>query len=282
MGMPIKTAVKMRTTFRMLVSFIFASHVISSLIVSLNVSITISNAPQLLAENLTSWMPNGEEEKEDPTARKKQIAIFYNVFLPPNTAEKGYEQALDIVKDQMSQIKHSLHQHHEENITTRSGEPIKVYYVNIGREFPSLTYFQDKICSPNHLECVKIAHLDQGFEEFTLQALYQFCQRHDQGKEAGEVSDSLQDADFRVVYLHSKGTYHPSEAQNEWRQELTAGALVCYMNRSQRLTRKFADFSSLPPYFLCLLSFHSLLHSTLPASILRMDCATYAAARSFK
>jgi hypothetical protein len=55
-------------------------------------------------------------------------------------------------------------------------------------------------------------HYDEGGEDKTLQRLYEFCQD--------------QDDDFRVSYIHSKGTFHQFEdgSNDRWRRHGTAAA----------------------------------------------------------
>eukprot|EP00435_Cladocopium_sp_Y103_P037149 s2028_g9.t2 len=59
----------------------------------------------------------------------------------------------------------------------------------------------------------RFAHYVEGQETLTLHDVWSYCRRHD-------VLPSQV-----VVYVHSKGSYHPHEFQDQWRDYVTAGAL---------------------------------------------------------
>lgn len=62
---------------------------------------------------------------------------------------------------------------------------------------------------PNETQRV---YAKQGFEDITLDRIHRFCNRHQSAT---------------VVYLHTKGAYHPSEFQTEWRRNMVAAAKTC-------------------------------------------------------
>ena len=80
----------------------------------------------------------------------------------------------------------------------------KLHETNIS--ITSIGYRLDK------LPAKSFQHHDEGGEELTLKSLWQYCK-------------SNSDPSVRVVYLHSKGSYHPSEANNKLRNFVTQGAL---------------------------------------------------------
>lgn len=55
-------------------------------------------------------------------------------------------------------------------------------------------------------------HRDEGDEDLTLHSLHQYCKANN-------------DAETKVVYLHSKGSFHPSSDNDHLRKFLTEGAL---------------------------------------------------------
>ncbi|CAL1136306.1 unnamed protein product [Cladocopium goreaui] len=59
----------------------------------------------------------------------------------------------------------------------------------------------------------RFVHYMEGQETLTLHDVWSYCRRHD-------VLPSQV-----VVYVHSKGSYHPHEFQDQWRDYVTAGAL---------------------------------------------------------
>jgi len=69
----------------------------------------------------------------------------------------------------------------------------------------------------NHTVCHRFAdcrheHYDQGTELHTLSLLWNHCQNH--------TNDT-------VVYIHSKGSFHPKQSNQYWRYYLTEAALAC-------------------------------------------------------
>ena len=55
-------------------------------------------------------------------------------------------------------------------------------------------------------------HYNTGGEDITLHALWEYCKRNNH-------------TNTKVIYLHSKGSYHPNEANNKLRNFVTRGAL---------------------------------------------------------
>jgi hypothetical protein len=84
-----------------------------------------------------------------------------------------------------------------------SNTPTVLYYNTIGSTALTNETMQS-ICSKysNSLQCRHMQHYDTAFEEVTLQSLYDYCllpqNEHD-----------------RVVYMHSKGSYHTDNGNND-------------------------------------------------------------------
>ena len=127
---------------------------------------------------------------------RPRTAIFLHRYVPIDDDQKG---ALMIIKEQLEQIGNAL------SILPRSHQT-KLFYINIGRKLGD--GFVENICSQfsEYLSCHLLRHADAGFEEQTLSAVHEYCVEHD---------------DHRVLYLHTKGSYHPNEAQNNWRRSMT-------------------------------------------------------------
>jgi hypothetical protein len=124
---------------------------------------------------------------------KKIIPIFYNLFVKDRGS---MPKAKAIFDEQRSSM---LPEH-------------KLFVVSLGYDVtPSHLQFV-----PNDETRVKILEQrPQGDESVTLQMLWQYCQ---------VVPD--EDAhETLVVYLHSKGSFHPSRLNHALRKALTAGAL---------------------------------------------------------
>jgi hypothetical protein len=114
------------------------------------------------------------------------VKIFYNLFAASSAEE---ERVRDIIYEQFDHLNPELHQ--ATNVTVFS----------IGHRLPTLPPGAD----------VK-RHSQQGNEEFTLRALWEYCK-------------SKPHFETKVVYLHSKGSYLPpitrqrqvTRVPHEWR-----------------------------------------------------------------
>lgn len=112
-------------------------------------------------------------------------AKLKNVSVFYNVFNHDTELTLPIVREQLATVRSSPI---SANIT-------KLYYVTIGKSF----HF------PTCPECHHLAHYDEGQENQTLQHLYDYC--------TANPSE-------RVIYMHSKGSYHPSKANDKFRSFL--------------------------------------------------------------
>ena len=115
------------------------------------------------------------------------IHIFYNLYVN-NSADA--HRVLGIFHEQTSMLNSQLH---DINITVNS----------IGYK---LNYFPNALLH-NH------KHYQEGGEDVTLRSLWEYC------RAANPSHDS------KVVYLHSKGSFHPNESNDNLRRFLTEGAL---------------------------------------------------------
>ena len=131
------------------------------------------------------------------------LAVFYNVYIPK--PEPGNENrtshAADVFIMQMRQIGIS-HSNREFD------EPLKVFYNTMGQD----EVIEDQeICERHEVDCIHMNHYEQGDEDITLQNLYDYC---------GQFPT------HRVIYVHAKGTYHSSHANNENRITMTFSVLT--------------------------------------------------------
>lgn len=162
---------------------------------------TLSNPCQLLVslpvEETVSNQTYPSDSKKLPS-----VAIFLHIYVPK---EEDITRA-DHVK-RATRIIHQQLKHVSEGVATVQGiEPLALYYTTVGRELQP--GYVDSICR-NHskyFHCNHLQHLDRGFEEHTLGAMYEHCQEYN---------------DDRVIYLHTKGSYHSSKAQARWRRHMT-------------------------------------------------------------
>jgi hypothetical protein len=150
------------------------------------------------------------------------LALFYNVFVPVVDEESDGESndmnnhtvhALEIVREHLMQMG-TLFNHMQSTNRTRQAR-LTVHFVTIGNPATALAIRQ--MCQ-SPLACLHAGHYDAGFEEVTLQALYEYCADHSHA---------------RIIYLHNKGSFHPdfvgagrkNISQNAWRRHGTDGAM---------------------------------------------------------
>jgi hypothetical protein len=179
-----------------------------------------SNVEQV--ENLAaSWGPPKRETNKKPVVAKTDaidrqegrdvsffdfkvdesppFAIFYNIFVPSDQGEKGVANSLRIVQEQLSQVGSSY-------AASLQRQPT-LFYNTLGKRDGIEANAMQILCHTNNLTCTHMEHYDDGLEQVTLQKVHDFCSIHE---------------DHRVVYLHTKGAYHPRPANQGWRRHMTA------------------------------------------------------------
>jgi hypothetical protein len=114
-----------------------------------------------------------------------KILVFYNLFVAGTEDE---ERVQDIVNEQLAVLDPQLHY-------------INASITSLGHPLPRI---------PDQMTREHI--VEGGDEGETLHALWNYCR-------------SNNNHDTKVVYLHSKGSFHPSEQNDKLRRFLTEGAL---------------------------------------------------------
>ena len=139
---------------------------------------------------LRSFLPLlPKKEPQIDSMERTPIAIFYNLFVQN---EADIQRVSNLVQEQFQWLNSSLH---------------NVVYVNsIGTPLPMIHNLT------NATKIVSIGHQTEGNEIDTLQKLWEIC-------------NNTQNRDQMVVYLHSKGSFHPSEKNDKFRRFVTRGAL---------------------------------------------------------
>jgi hypothetical protein len=132
--------------------------------------------------------PNIDDAKDD-TLR----ILFYHIYLP----QEALTEALRIVREQLEQI--ATH--------TPTGKQTMVLYNTVGARKALTPPMMHQWCEELHLQCRNLQHFESGAEELTLQMVHQFCHQ--------------QPATHRIGYLHNKGSYHPSQLNEQWRRLMT-------------------------------------------------------------
>ena len=167
----------------------------------------------------------GQEQQQH---KQQPFSIFYQIFIPNDN--HGRQTTLRIVQEQMKQIQSAiLEQQALQNRNQRlvnlanhhDPPPVQLYYFTIGKDLLNRLkefHFQTDHCTNHNLQCTHAGHTEKGTEDFTLQGLHEFCQ----GVQSHNMDNNHH---HRVVYLHSKGSYHHSRVNENWRYHLTAAAL---------------------------------------------------------
>lgn len=156
---------------------------------------------KLEQENYNFYHHSNNDEK-DRKHHQPGISIFYNAYVPRTDDPQDIEGAFSIIKEQMEQVSKSAAAADRSKMTFR--------YVTIGESF-NVMYIQE-LCTFYKLHCVHVQHHDAAQEMATQQVLLDFCS--EEGNEMEIVS-----------YIHDKGSFNPSERQNQIRGRLTKAAL---------------------------------------------------------
>jgi len=116
---------------------------------------------------------------------RSKILVFYNLFV---AGAEDVERVQDIFDEQLTELDPRLH-------------VINASITSLGHPLPNI---------PNHMIREHIA--EGGDEGITLHALWNYCR-------------SNNNHETKVIYLHSKGSFHPSEENDKLRRFITEGAL---------------------------------------------------------
>jgi len=132
------------------------------------------------------------------------IILFYNLFIPYES--EGAKHAIGVITEQLGQVASSLQKMEQD----KSKASAALFYNLIGNEAAFPQKNMKALCSKLHprLSCEQIGYYETASESVTLQDIYDFCQ-----------NDAA--ADARITYIHSKGSYHQTEINTNWRRALT-------------------------------------------------------------
>jgi len=123
------------------------------------------------------------------------VAMFYHAYIPPQEPRR----ALSIVREQLGQVASSP-------VARQSN--FTLYTTTIGAE-NAYTSTVQPLCETQHLACHSLERSEEGFEDVTLTAVYDYCLHSDH-------------IDHIVMYLHSKGSFNTNSGRNHhWRRHLT-------------------------------------------------------------
>jgi hypothetical protein len=169
-------------------------------------------------ENPTTAKPytavaSDPQQLQAPVSPGAPFAVFLNAYFPQG--EEKVAKTLDALKEQVHQIGTSF-------AASLVDQPLTLYYNTLGNSNGINATTMTEICSQyDNLVCQHMEHFDSGFEEVTLDKLYDYC--HEPNRES-----------HRVVYLHNKGSHNPDGwfstkiqkqiRQDVWRRHGTAAA----------------------------------------------------------
>ncbi|KAL9185664.1 hypothetical protein ACHAXT_003441 [Thalassiosira profunda] len=161
--------------------------------------------------------PGGGASAKYAPAENADLVIFYNLYIPHD--EAGIKNAIEVIEDQMGQIAGVLQRIEGEGGAGKMKEEKQgvVFYNLIGNENAFLSDRMGELCHRLHprLECTQLQFYEEAGEAVTLQDVHDFCK-----------SDLVADANrTRVVYLHSKGSYHSQKENHIWRRQMTDASL---------------------------------------------------------
>lgn len=158
---------------------------------------TLSTTVAVVNITTTTTITNNPPEPSPPPPTPP-ISVFYNVYVPESSPDRSFE----IVEEQ-------LHQFDESDAARLSiNNTLIVYYNTIGSN--NATERIQELCQDKaSLSCRHMEHFNSGFEEVTLQKLYEYCSL-----------PSHENA--RVIYLHNKGSFHKN--RDDWRRHGTLAA----------------------------------------------------------
>jgi hypothetical protein len=175
--------------------------------------------------------------------------LFYNLFIPKeamsivDTMSIVGEQILDIEKlwRKLDPLKERAPVLIYNTIGTRLGKNAS--------ESPLTIQWMHDTCQTSGVDCQFQEHFDSGFEDVTLEMVYQHCTSH-------------RHTDAKVVYLHSKGSYHESHQNMHWRRALLQAVLhkECLVSRPDQCN-------------VCGLQFWPVWNAFFPGNFFAADCA---------
>lgn len=132
--------------------------------------------------------------------------IFYHIYVPLD----GLQNAQRIVDEQLGHIGAS----YALQRATQRNSSLEVQYVTIGDHNIDIRDFVTQRCSNfENLRCTHLKQLQEGAEIVTLEQVRSFCQRFPMQT---------------VTYIQSKGSFHNSDFNENWRPMLTQSALSAH------------------------------------------------------
>lgn len=175
---------------------------------------------------------NGPNVATAPEEKKGgPLAIFYNVYFPKDSTD-----SLKIVQQQLAARKKS---------STLSNATL--YYTHIGKT--------DNVTFPPCDPCQRTNMVETGGEVLTLQSLYEHCGKNPSG---------------RVVYIHNKGSLHPT-IKNKWLCAILTNAV--FSDECVRMPRYNGEEESNEVCDVCATNFIAVPSPEAPGNMFVAECS---------
>ena len=213
------TTLKAATTSSFLFNETTTRGSLSSGAPDINTSKTLATRPQSDEESWrTSQKPTSNTSSNNASAffftidnsiSHLNYSIFYNIYIPESRQQKGIDNALRIVREQLRQVGESF----VVRDALKRNQKVTLYYNTIGKTDAITQDFMDYHCTEkNDIVCIHMQHYESGnYEQVTLTKLHEYCQ-----------ANPLHN--HKVTYLHTKGSFHDDHRQDYWRRSMTGAA----------------------------------------------------------
>lgn len=186
---PEKVVTRTRRSHRIiLVALIFVASYILGDILNDRSTVQRTNDTSLLIHSNSTIIENDGQHGNT----NSKIHIFYNLY---TKGAEDEQRVRSIVEEQFNHINPAIH---DTNVSITS----------IGYKLSSI---------PNNISISQ--HYNEGGEDLTLHAVWEYC------KAKANNNNHHHHDDTKVIYMHSKGSYHPNENNNKLRNFVTQGAL---------------------------------------------------------
>jgi len=167
-------------------------------------------------DNASKQKPNSAAGATIQQQVPNKIMVFYNLYVPLNADENTARRIQSLVTEQflhVANLKEALEEYDNKTITITSTRPKSVMSFNITNIGLHFFHNLSEVVAllTNHDIDVSSSHVEKGDERLTLISLWDHCRAHPE-------ESSI------VTYLHSKGTFHPSDTNDLFRSFLTRGA----------------------------------------------------------
>lgn len=187
--------------------------ILSSLRMLRDVSVSCTEANELpsLPDNFFGRNESQRVPTNETAFRNEQDdVVFYNIFIPDPSRSRDSETKVPqgVIKKVQAKEEGRVFKIIQEQLqqVLDEGSYRTVHYSLIGK---NVSHSNEVFCRLG-LDCHRLQYAKQGFEEVTLQHLYEYC---------------IERPHARVAYIHDKGSFHWSRRNDEKRKRATKVAV---------------------------------------------------------